>query len=263
MKNKDRLKLSLFFIITFVFSWLFWFSGAKDNSAFLVIGTFGPTVTALSLTVIFQGLPGIRSIVSRLLRWKVKFYWYLIIFGSTSIIPLLAIWIFSLQGGTIIQTNDPRQWYLIIPAFFQILFLSVLGEEIGWRGYALPLMQKNLTPFLSSIILGIIWGIWHLPLFWMAGNFHSQIPFSLFILQSVALTIVMTWLYNRTSNSLFTVHIFHAASNTFLGVLPIMPENTGGSLIPLWIAVGLLWVFTFAIMIIDRKEFFHKKELVG
>ncbi len=120
-------------------------------------------------------------------------------------------------GGTVIQTNDPAQWYMIIPAFFQILFFSVLGEEIGWRGYALPLMQKKIGPFLSSIFLGLIWGLWHLPLFWMDGNFHSDIPISLFLLQSIALALILTWLYNRTSESLFTVHIFHAASNTFFG----------------------------------------------
>ncbi|MCB2209776.1 CPBP family intramembrane metalloprotease [bacterium] len=256
MKKYDLLKLILFFVITFVFSWFFWLIEPGNNALFLAIGTFGPTITALTLTIVYEGLAGTRSILSSLVRWKVRYYWYIIIFGSTFLIPLLAILIFAFQGGTVIQTNDPRQWYLIIPAFFQILFLSVLGEEIGWRGFALPLMQEVLSPFISSIVLGLIWGAWHLPLFWTKGNFHSQIPFSLFMLQSVALTIVMTWLFNRTCKSLFTVHIFHAASKTFLGVLPIMPENTRGDIGPLWIAVGLLWLFTIVIMILDRKRFY-------
>lgn len=254
--KKDSSKLVLYFAITFIFSWLAWGVGAGKNAVLHVIGTFGTTITALILTLCYEGFPGLQSILSRLLKWQVGFSWYLFVFGSTTIIPIFATLIHIWQGGTIIQTNDPRQWYLIFPVFFQILFFSVLGEEIGWRGYALPRMRTLFGSFHASILLGLIWGVWHLPLFWIEGNFHQQIPFNLFMLQSIALSILLTWLYNRTSESLFIVHLFHAASNTFLGVFPIMPENTSGDLNPLWTAAGLLWVLVIGIILLGKQDWF-------
>jgi membrane protease YdiL (CAAX protease family) len=152
----------------------------------------------------------------------------------------MPLWVHRWLGGTVIQANDPRQWYLVIPAFLQILLLSVVGEEIGWRGFALPCLQARYGPLKASLILGVIWGGWHLPLWWMAGNFHADIPFVLFMLQSLALTILMTWLYNHTRGSLLMAHLFHTAFNLTAGVAPILPEYTGGSLRPLWIAVGFV-----------------------
>jgi len=252
MNKKNLSRLVLFFAITFIFSWMAWGVGAGKNAVLHVIGTFGPTLTALILTLCYEGSTGLQSILSRLLRWRLGCRWYIFVFGSTIIIPVLAILIHVWQGGIIVQTNNPNHWYLIIPAFFQILFFSVLGEEIGWRGYALPRMQKYFGPFLASVLLGLVWGVWHLPLFLIEGNFHQQIPFSLFMLQSIALSILLMRLYNRTSESLLIVHLFHAASNTFLGVFPIMPENTGGSLTPLWIAVGLLWILVCGLILLKK-----------
>ena len=259
--TNDQIKLILFFAVTILVSWLFWFSGSGKNPLFHILGMFAPTITALVFVIVFEGTSQAKRILSSLLRWRVGYHWYLFVFGSALLIPLLAIFIFSWQGGTIIQTNDPRQWYLIIPAFFQILVFNVLGEEIGWRGYALPGLQQLFSPFVASLILGAVWWLWHLPLFLIDGNFHQQIPLSLFFLQSTVLSILMTWLYNRTGKSLLIVHLFHAASNTFLGVLPIMPENTQGSLAPLWIAVALLCLVTGLVIWFERGMFFNRKEV--
>jgi len=87
--------------------------------------------------------------------------------------------------------------------------------------------------------------------FWIEGNFHRDIPLGMFMLQDIALAIVTTWLYNSTEGSLLIVHLFHAASNTTLGVLPILPMDTGGQLRPLWIAVGLLWVVAVGIVVVN------------
>ena len=260
--TNDQIKLILFFAVTILLSWLFWFSGSGKNPLFHILGMFAPAITALVFVIVFEGTSQAKRILSSLLRWRVGYHWYLFVFGSALLIPLLAIFIFSWQGGTIIQTNDPRQWYLIIPAFFQILVFNVLGEEIGWRGYALPGLQQLFSPFVASLILGAVWWLWHLPLFLIDGNFHQQIPLSLFFLQSTALSILMTWLYNRTGKSLLIVHLFHAASNTFLGVLPIMPENTQGSLAPLWIAVALLCLVTGVVVWFERGMFLFKRDLV-
>ena len=110
-------------------------------------------------------------------------------------------------------------------------------------------MQEKINPIYSSIIIGIIWGIWHLPLFFIEGNFHQLIPFYLFLIQEIALSIVLTLIYNKTNKSLLSVHLFHAASNTTLGVLPILPMDTNNNLLPLYIIVILLSILAFSIIL--------------
>jgi uncharacterized protein len=96
----------------------------------------------------------------------------------------------------------------------------------------------------ASIVLGTLWAVWHLPLFWTESDFHSEIPFGLFLLQGVALAILFTWVYNNTRGTLLLAHLFHAASNTTIGVLPVIPSDAGGSLRPMVLAVGLLVIAT-------------------
>lgn len=247
----QRHKIGTFFILTFVISWAIWVPTAvfaPDNQLLLVLGRFGPTAAALGLTAVSAGKAELRTIWQQMWLWRVGAGWYLFSLGGTAVFVLTAIAIYRLgDGQAALVYNDPAQWYLIIPIFFYVLFFSVLGEEIGWRGYALPRLQTRYGWLGASLILGLIWSVWHLPLFWLPGNFHQTIPLPLFLLQSVALAVIYTWLYNRTKGSLLIAHLFHTASNVTLGVLPVLPADTGGDLAPLWITVGLLCVFTVAV----------------
>ncbi len=185
--------------------------------------------------------------------WRVRWWWYLFSLGGTAVFVLAALGLYRLGGGrAALQFNDPNQWYLVFPIFFYVLFFSVLGEEIGWRGFAL---QSSYGPLRASLIIGFFWGAWHLPLFWLPGNFHQSIPLVLFLLQSVALAIIYTWLYNQTKGSLFIAHLFHTASNVTLGLLPVLPTDTGGDMTPLWLTVGLLWAFTLVIAATMNRTF--------
>lgn len=256
MRIWQQHEIGTFFIVTFVISWTIWLATAvfaPESGLLFSLGTFGPTVAALGLTAVAEGKAGLLAIWRRLLIWRVGLGWYLFALGGTAVFVLAAIGIYRLGGGAKLIYNDPAQWYLIIPVFFYVLFFSVLGEEIGWRGYALPRLQARYGPLVASLIIGIIWGAWHLPLFWLPGNFHQTIPLSLFLLQSVALAIIYTWLYNRTKGSLLIAHLFHAASNVTLGVLPILPADTGGELTPLWLTVDLLWIFAIVIATLSSR----------
>jgi membrane protease YdiL (CAAX protease family) len=249
--------LFAFFVLTFGISWAAWLPMALAGLSspwIQILGTFGPTLAALIILAITQGKSGLREIGRRLLIWRVGFGWYLVIFLGTAVIILPAIGIHLLLGGDGLEWNDPSQWYLILPAFLQVLILGVLGEEIGWRGFALPRLQRPLNALWASLVLGAVWALWHLPLFWMAGDFHSEIPFGLFLLQELGLTILFTWVYNNTRGSLLLANLFHAASNVAIGVLPVIPADAGGSLRPLWLSVGLLIVVTVAIVAIYGPE---------
>jgi hypothetical protein len=260
----ERYPVIAFFVLTYAISWAVWvpLAVAQIDHPLYKVGTFGPTLAALLLTGLISGRTGLRKLLRRLLIWRVSIFWYLFSFFSTAVGVLAAIGLHIGLGGAAPEFNDPSQLYLVIPAFLYVLFTSVIGEEIGWRGYALPRLQEDHSALAASLILGLVWGAWHLPLFWMAGNFHQQIPISLFVLQTTGFSILYTWVYNNTRGSLLMAHLFHAASNTTIGVLPVLPMDTGGSLRPLWLVVGLLWIVAIAVMAIYGPERLSRNETV-
>lgn len=100
-----------------------------------------------------------------------------------------------------------------------LLIGGPLSEEIGWRGFLLPRLQKRLNPFCSSIVLGIIWACWHLPLFFIVGTCQYGIPFLLFVMTTTINTIIITWIFNRTNGSLVFPILFHTCNNVAAGLL--------------------------------------------
>ncbi|WP_321299850.1 type II CAAX endopeptidase family protein [uncultured Sphaerochaeta sp.] len=253
-KCKEILKVNevvAFLVGTYVISWLIWMPFVIFTQGWLKgLGSFGPTISALLITGITKGRSGLKELLTKVLIWKVSLFWYVFSLFSTLGAILLSLGIYRLTGGEVVNTNDPGQWYLIPVIFLYVLFFSVTGEEFGWRGFLLPRLQKQYSALSSSLIIGLFWGFWHLPLFLIQGDFHAHIPFLLFILQDVALAVILTWIYNNTRGSLLLVHLFHAASNATVGLLPILPMKAGDSLIPLYITVAVLVLVALAIVII-------------
>jgi hypothetical protein len=237
--NRD---VRLFFGLTFLITWGVWIPLVllRADTPLMKLGTFGPTLAALLLIGTREGKPGLIRIGRQLIRWRVSWIWYAAALVGPVLMMTAAVFLFRLFGGTGLVFQDLSQWYLIPVIFGYVLFTSVLGEEIGWRGYALPGLMKNLNPLPASLILGAVWGIWHLPLFWLAGDFHQDIPLVLFLVQVTAASVIYTWMYLRTRGSLLIIHLFHAATNTAAGLLPVLPFNAGGSLAPFAVSVGLL-----------------------
>jgi membrane protease YdiL (CAAX protease family) len=256
--NEDRLlkELIFFFVATYFITWLCWIPliNLGEIEWVRMLGGFGPTLSALMLTLLMRSRADLRRLLERLKRWRVGIHYYLFSVFATAVLVIAAISLYFFLGGGPLEFNDPSQWYLIIVVFFYVLLFSVLGEEIGWRGFALPRLQRRMSALGSSLVLGFIWGLWHLPLFFVPGNFHQMIPVSLFLLQSLAISVVYTWLYNSTEGSLLIVNMFHAASNTTLGILPVLPMDTGGDILPLQTLVALLWIVAIGIVSLRGRE---------
>lgn len=258
----------LYFALTYLLSWGIWIPLAltgNSNQLLFWIAGFAPTLSALALTIYQDGWPGLRQLFN--LRGKTKPRWYLISLLGTPLVMLAALGLHVVLGGDWPSYIDPNhmvtelsQWPLVIVVFLYIFVFTAVGEEIGWRGYAQTRLQARFSPFTASIIIGFIWAFWHLPLFWIAGDFHQQLPLSWFLLQIVGSTFIYTWMFNRTGGSLLVTLFFHTSSNAAVGLLPILPLDTGGSLRPLWLTVGLLWLVVGLILFLEQKSFFKKSE---
>jgi hypothetical protein len=122
-----------------------------------------------------------------------------------------------------------------------LLIGGPLGEEFGWRGVVLPALEARFNPPWDSLILGIIWTAWHLPLFFISASAQHNMPFWLFALLTLPLCILITRIYHGSGNSLLLVMLFHASINTWSGPLKISPEATGSTR-PLLLLALLTWV---------------------
>jgi membrane protease YdiL (CAAX protease family) len=112
------------------------------------------------------------------------------------------------------------------------LLLEATGEEIGWRGYALPRLQANLSALTSALIVGVMWALWHLPLFFIAGLPQTLLPFVLFLVWIVSQSVIFTWVYNGTQGSLLFAIVLHAAINLSIQLFSIMPAEETDPTLP-------------------------------
>jgi membrane protease YdiL (CAAX protease family) len=237
-----RHPLVFFFLIAYAGSWLLEVPIALSETGIgllpftiprpllalaIAAATFvGPTLSAFIMTGITQGRIGIRRLLRRYVLWRVAFRWYLFV--------LLVIPAIELLGAIVVPgalaSFQPLTLSLVLayPVAFVSTFIlgGPLGEEPGWRGFALPRLQPLHGPLLGSVILGILWALWHLPLFWSGIWTPPTIPnIVMFIVMITALTIIMTWVFNNAKGSLLITMLMHASFNTFANriVAPLFP----------------------------------------
>lgn len=219
----------------------------------LFLFAFGPTVAGLLVTAIFKGKRGLRDIFKRLTKVRIPLRWIITIITIPLIWNLIALGIgFATNGFQAITFDFLVPISLAIPLFLYMLFFTGLAEEIGWRGYALPELQTKYTAEKSSWILGILWGLWHIPSVLLVQHLQGELtpPAAISTLFGltfgiVGWTIVITWIYNNTK-SLFWIVILHALSNTFQSYLILSSDNQPA------MAVWTLIPWAFAIYLLNK-----------
>ena len=168
---------------------------------------------------------------------------------------LLAVAMHVALGGTIGRSPSFGHMLLAAVNFLLVLLLGgLLCEEFGWRGYALPALQERYSWRVASLILGVIWGLWHLPLFYIANTAQSHIPFALFMVNTVALSVLFAWLFNRTKGSVLPALVLHTAVNAWAWVIPVMVMPDGGNLRPYGLTVGLLSLIALGLLRDPRPD---------
>jgi uncharacterized protein len=179
------------------------------------VAVYAPAIAAIIAVLYTEGTSGLRRFISRLLLWRTSIGWYaLMIIG----IPLVFYAAAALQGRRFTDLLP----FPSVPDYLMAAFLmAVKGpvEEIGWRGLALPLLQRRFSPLWASLILGVIWGIWHLPAFLLSGTPQSAWAFTPFFVGAVAISVIVTPMFNQSCGSILLPALFH-----FQLINPLWPD---------------------------------------
>jgi CAAX protease family protein len=208
-------------------SWLCWLPLVASNHQIgivppslapllIVLGTFGPFFAAVAMVSRTSGFRGLGAFLGQAFRWRVGIQWYAAALLAPAAIRIVVLYVHVLKGGTVPDMSDPTRWLAIPSTFFLVLLMGgPTGEEFGWRGFLLQRVQPVFGVLGASIVIGVISTLWHVPLFWIPGTAQSHLPFAIFAVRTVALSIISTWLYNGTRRSLLFVLLFHASLNTW------------------------------------------------
>jgi membrane protease YdiL (CAAX protease family) len=229
----QRAPLLGFFALTFAWSWACWaLSPAIKpqlpwlSTLLMFAGSFGPSLAAIVVVASTRPVEGLRVWLSRCLQWRIGWGWWAFVLLLPLAVMLLAAGLHVSLGGDI--ATAPASGHLLMTVVNLLLILLLggpLGEEFGWRGYALPVLQDRLGWRAASLGLGLVWGVWHLPLFFIDGTAQAHLPLALFLLSVLAMSVVFAWLVNRTAGSVVVALLFHTAINFWPSVVPVLPTE--------------------------------------
>lgn len=249
--------LQRFFIIVFLVAWLLFITASlvSDNGQLstlsrllIFMGAISPGLVAVFLTAKTTGGEGVKLLISKISFKNTGVMWYIFAVTFIAFIKGLAALVYFLLFNSWPQFGT-TSWYVMLFAIVVSMWAQA-GEEIGWRGYALPRMSKKFGLAMSSVLLGIIWAIWHLPLFYIAAADTFNQSFPLYLLQVTGLSVIMAWLFWKVNGNLLPLMVFHAAINNTKDIVPsaskasASPFTLNASPIG-WISVALIWVVAF------------------
>ena len=224
-----RHPLASYFVLAYAVSWLGWLPYVLSQSglgllpwhadALVLLGAFGPCASGFLMAAITGGKRGVRDLLRRLARWQVGWQWYLFVLVGSPVLLLLG---FLAMPGVAATLHVPSFPFVLQVALVFLLNVVIqtctqaLGEEPGWRGFALPRLQQRYGPLLGTLILAPLWAGWHLPLF-LTTAFAASTPvaFFVFVLASTGLALVFTWVFNHTQGSVLLALLLHASLNAF------------------------------------------------
>jgi membrane protease YdiL (CAAX protease family) len=248
-----------FFSLTYIVSWILWIAAAailrgaaQRPSGFLAIGgflyllgVFSPALVGLALTARADGRAGMLALLRRTVKWSVGARWYVFAVVYMAAIKLTVALLLRIATGAWPAFGQESVYLMAIAIPFSTPVQA--GEEIGWRGYALPRLSARLGLPGASVVLGVIWACWHLPFFFISGVDKSGQSFPLYLLSVTAISVAMAWLYWRTNGSLLLTMLMHAAINSTKDIVPsaVSAATNAFSLSSsrvAWLSVAILWI---------------------
>jgi len=202
------------------------------------LGALSSSLAAIVLVLVEGRKGGLRELLSRFLIWRVGLQWWAIALFFTVIPSVAALYLFNLLGGPPVDWSGLPPLYTVVPLFIMLTIAAGIGEEFGWRGFLLPRLQTRHNALVSSLIIGVMWAIWHIPQFFIEGTFQHDLgsqagllpailTYSVFVIVS---SIQFTWLFNNTRGSVLMAAVMHGASNAWGGYIDVYRGYFGGIL---------------------------------
>jgi membrane protease YdiL (CAAX protease family) len=237
---RGRGSLLAFFGLTFALSWVVWLPKAAvaqgvetpliaTLAGLPQVGAFGPSVAAFILVFASQGFRGVRALLGRAVDLGFDKRWLLPAVLLPPLIVLGALAVAIARGATPEYPWAGQPIVLPVAFVFVLLLGGPLQEEFGWRGVAIDPLQRRFGALGGSLLLGIIWAVWHVPLFFTPSeDVYYNNPFIGFLVSITLLSVLLTWVYNNTNGSLLPVILMHAAWNWSNGMFPTIDSDAGG-----------------------------------
>ncbi len=216
------------------------FGELSMTNPLFILAVYSPAFAAFMLVFRREGVRGVAAFLRRILLWRSTVGWVLFIAVGIPAIMLLGA---ALNGNLGREPFPFSPWYQMFPALAVALFIGPI-EEFGWRGVALPLLQRRFAPFWSGLILGAIWGVWHIPAFLIGGTPQSAWSFAPYFVAVIAISVVMTALFNASRGSLLLVALVHFQLNS-----PLYPDAQPYDTV-------LLVLAAMVIVFVHRKKMF-------
>jgi uncharacterized protein len=231
-----RSPLAAYFILTFAFTWAILVAAvltvqgiinlSLSATVFITLATLGPAVAAFLVARSESGRDGVRALLVQATRWRVKPVWYAVALIGPGLILVAAFLLWRVLGGPPLSPPPLNAW-MTVPVLILILLIPALLEEIGWRGFALPRLQRRYGALVASLIIGAAWAAWHLPIWLIPEAGFNSLPFPVFTAFTIALSILFTWLYNGSGGSVLLLALAHAAINAM-----VLPWSTAVFMLP-------------------------------
>lgn len=274
--NSDAVtkNIGIFLGLAFGISWLFWIPAALlDQQEYLIIavilyyiGGFGPSLAGVIMIDRTQDKQGQKDFLKRLIGFNsIGGWWYAFIFLIFPAFLCLTVLIYRITQNAypdLPALAGISGQLLTLPLLaLMILLIGPLSEEIGWRGFALDQLQQRWSALVSSLVLGVVWSLWHLPLFFIEGTMYSAwgfggLLFWLFILRMVCLSVIMTWVYNNNRRSILSAVLMHFTFNFTFSFLQPAPDEVHlyGTLIFLVFVLVVCWFWGPRSLVRPKKD---------
>lgn len=250
--------IGLFLAITFGLTWgiallvillpdqiIAIFGEFNTTNPLYILAVYGPAFAAVFLVLRYYGLRGLSSYLRRLTLFRMPSGWWLFLVLG---IPL-HFYLGAAINGTFFDPFPFEPWYYVLPALLHMLVLGPV-EEFGWRGLALPLLQRRFAPLWSGLMIGVIWAVWHLPAFFIGGTPHYEWAFVSFFVGVISLSVIMTALFNVSRGSILIAGLFHFQINN-----PIWPYGQPWDMI-------IFLISAVIIVLLNRRKMLTREDSI-
>ncbi len=266
-----------FFLLTFAVTWACFLTVVRMSQGsaaptlagkgLVLLGTFAPSLVAIGLTAAEGGRAAGKALLGRILQAEASAWWYVFAVSYMAVIKLSAAVVYRVGTGVWPRFGHESIAIILVAVVISTPFQA--GEEVGWRGYALPRLAQQWGFGGASVVLGIIWALWHLPFFYVswADTYHQSFP--LWAAEVTALSVAIAWLYTHTKGSLLLTMLMHSAVNQTIGIVPSASADAKNTFslhasLLMWLTAALAWlVGTYFLVRMPRAEELRERTSPG